>query len=175
MHTSTSRPAIRCAKDRCAQLKSRRMLGAEPIVDAGPVIAIVEHRDEVFARLWGDLRRAGCAIERFTTAGVALQRYRRHRFALVLMSERLPDQSGWLLAAKLTAFDRQCRIWVYESRDSQGANPLGVFVGVERVLCYAGNVWKLSDQVQRSMAVAPVASHADPLGPMRAAWAGEDS
>lgn len=172
MCNSTLRPAVRSADDRWAQLKSRRILKNMPDIDVAPIIAVVEHRDEVFARLWGDLRRAGCAIERFTTAGVALQRYRRHRFALVLASERLPDQSGWLLAAKLTAFDRQCRIWVYESGSSQGAHSLGALVKAERVLYYAGNVWNLSDQVQRLMSVA---SRTDLLWPMQVPWAGEDS
>jgi response regulator RpfG family c-di-GMP phosphodiesterase len=114
----------------------------------------VEYRDEVFARLAMDLAQAGMRVVRAKTAAEAIPLFARHAPALVLANLDMPDQSGWLLAAKLRFICPHTRVWLYHPWTSQYAEGMATFLKVDELLEYGGDLLGLSEAV-----IALVAMH----------------
>jgi ActR/RegA family two-component response regulator len=110
-------------------------------------VLLVEHRDEVFARLAADLSESGFAVVRATTASEALRLYARAKHMLVVANLSLPDQSGWLLAGKLHFISGDVRIWLYESEKTATDVAMAKFLRVDELLEYGGDLLGLSDAI----------------------------
>lgn len=131
------------------QVLSHCSEAAEPKADSDAAVPLllIEHRDEVFARLVADLRNFGCAVERAATVDDAVRCCRRQKMALILCYRDLPDESGWLIASKLRFIDPLTKIWLYAASfaafDQIGAQ----YSGVEDLVYYKGDLASLSRQL----------------------------
>ena len=110
-------------------------------------VLVVEHRDEVFARLAADLRAAGMRVERAVSAAEASRRFARRPADLLLTNVDLPDQSSWLLTAKLRLSCPAARVWVYTPRSSAVDAALAKFVEVDKLIDYGGDLWRLTTEL----------------------------
>ncbi len=116
-----------------------------------PVAILVEHRDEVFARLESDLAEAGVAVLRAQFAFEAQKLWGRYRSELVVTNATLLDQSGWLLAAKMHLVDPWVRVWLYQPRTSPYDENMAKFLRIEQLLSYGGDLLRLSETMIRLM------------------------
>ena len=107
-------------------------------------VLVAEHRDEVFARLAADLRAAGVRVERAVSGAEASRRYAHRPADLLLANVDLPDQSSWLLTAKLRLSCPAARVWVYAPRSSAVDAALAQFVEVDELIDYGGDLWRLT-------------------------------
>ena len=113
---------------------------------AGHVL-LIEHRDEVFARLATDLQSFGCVVDRATTVTEAVNYCCHQKRALIFCHRDFSEESGWLIASKLHFLAPLAKIWLY-------ASALGVFdeigakySGIEDLLYYKGDISGLSMQL----------------------------
>ncbi len=113
-------------------------------------ILLVEHRDEVFARLENDLRTLGHEVYRATRAVDVARIYAYAKIDLVISNPELPDASVWLMATKLRMVNPMGRIWLYAARKSVRDRLWGEHAGIERILYYQGNLFLLSQLVAKA-------------------------
>lgn len=105
-------------------------------------ILLVEFRDEVAARLIVDLRSAGARVRR---ASAATDAYPWAAQAdLVIVNQTLPDESGWLLAAKLALATNCPPVWLLAGVPSLRHETYARMAGVEAVFYDRGDVFLLS-------------------------------
>jgi len=115
--------------------------------DPQPTILLVEHRDEVFARLATDIAEFGIRVIRAKSATGAQKLYDTHKPTLLVGNVDLPGQSGWLMAAKLRLFDRRIRVWLYQRMPSHYGHEIAKFLRVEALLAYQGDLIRLSETI----------------------------
>ncbi len=143
-----------------AVLPTPTVFGAKNIMqvkqDAFPLAnaAVVEHRDEVFARVDADLSAWGIQVSRATSANEAIRLHYRRPAELVVAHSDLPDETGWLFACKLRLAWPGARVWVYTPRCTTREQVLADFIGVEEVLAYGGDLQRLSAEVFERLVVA---------------------
>jgi DNA-binding response OmpR family regulator len=133
-------------------------------------VLVVEHRDEVFARLAADLCAVGVGVKRAVSAAQALRRYARRSADLVLCHVDLPDQSSWLLTAKLRLSCPAARVWVYTPRSSAAHTALARFVQAEELIEYGGDLWRLSAELRGRLGRATRRAGCPVVKPGPAAW-----
>ena len=109
-------------------------------------VLLVEHRDEVAARLVADLNGVESGNLRIG-ASEASRIYVRFAAELLVVNVDLPDASGWLLTAKLSMFSPVARIWLYTHRLRSNGASFMRFVGAEELIDYCGDLWRLSDEI----------------------------
>lgn len=109
-----------------------------------PTALIVEHRDEVFARIATDIAEFGIRVVRATSAAEALALCGKYEPVLVVASVGLPDHSGWLLACKWRCFDKNTPIWLYQARSSDYDLGMAKFSKIDELLDHEGNLFNLS-------------------------------
>jgi DNA-binding response OmpR family regulator len=125
-------------------------------------VLLVEHRDEVFARIAADLAAAGVFVERVSRGTEASRIYARGAADLVLISATLPDISGWLLSQKLRMSDPEISIWIYTPRASADDVSMANFVMADELIEYHGDLWRLTGEIADRLALprGPTASAA---------------
>jgi CheY-like chemotaxis protein len=82
--------------------------------------------------------------------------YARFAPSLVLANVDLPDQSGWLLTAKLRFVDADVPVWLYLSRSSPHQTRAAECLAVDELLDYGGDLLGLSDVIVTLMADHPI-------------------
>jgi len=137
-------------------LPRRQACDETEAADEQPTALLVEHRDEVFARLATDLAEAGMRVVRAKSAIGALKLYARYAPSLVLANVDLPDQSGWLLTAKLRFVDPDVPVWLYYPRSSPRQTRAAAYLAVGELLDYGGDLLGLSDAIVTLMANHPI-------------------
>lgn len=115
---------------------------------------VVEHRDEVFARIEADLAAWGIQVQRAAGAEEATRLYYRRPMELVLIHTDLPDETGWLFACKLRFAWPAARIWAYTPRWTVRESALAEFIGVEEVIAYGGDLQRLAAELFERLVVA---------------------
>lgn len=120
--------------------------------ESQPTILLVEHRDEVFARLATDIAEFGFRVIRAKSAIETMKLYDKHKPTLIVGNVDLPDQSGWLMTAKLRLSDRGIRVWLYQRQPSNYGQEIAEFLKVDALLPYRGDLLSLSEQVINLMA-----------------------
>lgn len=138
--------------DRCGEGVETSPTDEEQVVAEQPVVVLVEHRDEVFARVATDMAEAGVRIIRAMTATEALQLCGIFTPVLVVANVELPDQSGWLLAGKLRFIDRGIRVWLYQGQSSEYDEGMASYLQVDELLDYGGDLLGLSETIMDLMA-----------------------
>ncbi len=109
-----------------------------------PTVLLVEHRDEVFARIATDIANGGVRVIRAKSATEALNLCVKKGPVLLVANVQLLDYSGWLMADKLRLVDRNIRVWLYQSRSSSYDRGLASFLDLEALLEYRGDLLSLS-------------------------------
>lgn len=127
---------------------------AKPVSQALTNALVVEHRDEVFARIEADLSAWGVQAQWATSAEEAMWLYAGRPLKLVLAHSHLPDDTGWLFACKLRFAWPAARIWLYTPRCTTREQVLADFIGVEEVLAYGGDLQRLSAELFERLVVA---------------------
>lgn len=117
-----------------------------------PSMLVVESRDVLYQHLSVDLTRAGFRVMRATCASAGITRYFSLRPDFVLSAVDLPDQSGWLLTAKLCVTEHQSKIWLYQSKTSRADAIKASLIGAQELLAYE-SPQELSSAVLSSLAV----------------------
>jgi DNA-binding response OmpR family regulator len=110
-------------------------------------VLLIEHRDEVFARLESDLRLLGCQVFRASRPEDVLHIHINVTIDVTISNAALPNASVWLTAAKLRMFDRTARIWLYAVKRSIRDHNWAALSGIEKVIHYDGDLFKLSEWI----------------------------
>jgi len=113
---------------------------------------LVEHRDDVFARLAADAEQLGAEVVRAESVGEAMLLVDLCDFALVVSSRDLPGQTGWVLADKLGQTAPRVEVWLYMPQISAYADELARLLNVSKLLVYEGDLSSLSDAVAQRLA-----------------------
>jgi DNA-binding response OmpR family regulator len=116
-----------------------------------PAVLVVEYRDTVYHRLASDLHHAGFRVTRAYCATEGIIQYFMLRPDLVIANVDLPDQSGWLLTAKLCVTEPQPHVWLYKSKATRADAAKAGFLGAEELLSYR-TIQELSNAVFASLA-----------------------
>lgn len=110
-------------------------------------VLLVEPRDEIFARLAGELQGRGLRVFRATTAARASRRFARHPVDLLLVPQALPDESGWLFLSKVRLTAPAADVWVYTAHASPADVELANFVRADELIEYGGDLRRLAEEV----------------------------
>jgi len=116
-------------------------------------VLLVEHRDEVFARIASDLAAAGILVQRVSRGMEASRIFARSAVDLVMISALLPDVSGWLLGQKLRMLDPEACIWIYTPRASAADVSMANFVMADELIEYRGDLWRLAGEIADRLGV----------------------
>lgn len=119
-----------------------------------PWVLLVEHRDEVFARLATDLAQGGLRVIRAAGVSDVLPAYARYPPGLVVSSLDLPARRGWAAVDKLRLVDRDVCVWGYKARVSARDVALAKLLDAEELCEYRGDVWRLSEVILDCLAGA---------------------
>ena len=111
-------------------------------------VLIVEYRDEVFARLAADLQAMQLTVSRACTAAEASSLVNSGTYDLVIANRDLPDESGWLMVSKWRLSQTGVPVWLYAPWESALAAHWAQFTRVLGVVCYNGDVTRLSEQIK---------------------------
>lgn len=145
----------------CFQHRPHRLVaGSLPLPSASggatcpPTVSalLVEHRDEVYARLAADLSNQGLSTFRATSAAGALKTFDARRPRLLIASVGLRDQSAWLLTAKLRLTEQAVAVWLYQPTSSSTDFEMAAFLNVTALFSYSGDLLELSSQLQNRLA-----------------------
>ena len=112
-----------------------------------PTVLLLEHRDEIVARLATDLAEAGLTIIRPLSVSSALRACSRRWFDMVITTVDPPHDDGWRFAQRLRIRQPTMCLWLYQSHktatDVSRANTLGAAELIE----YRGDLLDLSEMV----------------------------
>ena len=120
-----------------------------------PVAFVVEPRDEVYARLAGDVIQAGYRVIQALSAADAVKARLKYKPRLVAGQLGLPGQNTWQLAPSLADFDHETRVVLYGTGVAVHTYAMADFFGVERLIDYGGNLFYLSTQLRRVLGLSP--------------------
>lgn len=110
-------------------------------------LLVVEHRDEVFARLAGDLLEVGLFVQRAATPLEAHDRFADSKANLIVVHRDLIEEGGWLMASKWARRHPNRQIWLYAAWPSALDEAWARFTKVDRILYCQGNVWSLAKEL----------------------------
>ncbi|MGO8688828.1 MAG: response regulator [Thermoguttaceae bacterium] len=127
-------------------------------------ILLVEHRDEVFARIASDLAAGGILVQRVSRGAEASRIFARSAVDLVLVNAELPDESGWLLSKKLRMLDAEACIWIYTPRASAADVSMANFVMADELIEYHGDLWRLAGEIADRLGVSLGTTAESPSG-----------
>jgi len=142
-------PLVSVSNDRrCQDRCQEPLLEDTPLEDnPQPIALLVEHRDEVFARIATDMAEFGVRVVRAKSATEALKLCGTYEPVLVVANVDLPDQSGWLLAGKMRFVNQRIRVWLYQTHSSSYDLGLVNFLNIEALLDCQGDLLGLSETI----------------------------
>lgn len=117
-----------------------------------PRVLVIEFRDEVYAGIKSVLEDHDCLVARAEFGATVAGTLARFKPSLVLINESLPDESGWLAAAKIRVMGYQQPMWLYTVRRPQPPATWMQFSGVSEVIDYGGVLFRLIDHVRQHLA-----------------------
>ncbi len=116
-----------------------------------PVAFVIEPRDEVYARLAGDLIEAGFRVVRAMSATDALKACGKYQPRVVVASLAFAPQKSWQLAPELATLDRDTRVILYGVEIAIHDYAMADFLGIEQLIEYGGDLFRLSARIRRSL------------------------
>tara|TARA_A100001391_G_scaffold16742_2_gene9401 strand:+ start:521 stop:1228 length:708 start_codon:yes stop_codon:yes gene_type:complete len=116
-----------------------------------PIAFVIEPRDEVFARLTGDLRESDHRVVRATSAAETLRACGTHHPRLVVASLHSPDVDAWKLSPKLAAFSGDTQVILYGAEVAVYDYAMADFLGVTQLIEYGGDVFRLSTRIRQTL------------------------
>lgn len=120
-------------------------------------VLLVEHRDEVFARLASDFAAMGIRVERASCKAEVFRCLARCSPDLMIANAHLPDEGGWLLTAKLRLSRPTTCVWLYAPRPQSPEYDYGLaeFLGVAELIHYQGDLFLLGDELRHRLMQSP--------------------
>lgn len=113
-----------------------------------PIAFLIDPRDEIYARLAGDLIEAGYRPVRALSVTDALKACGKYRPSLVLVSIGQTEKAAWQMAPKLAMLDARMRIWLYDHQVEVHDYAMADFLGIEQLIEYGGDLFVLSSLVR---------------------------
>lgn len=132
----------------CNQAK----MSSEPYDGRAPVAFVIEHRDEVFARIGADIREAGYRVVRASSGTAALKSCGRYEPTLVVANIDLPDTNGWRLAFKLALIDSDIRVLLYCAEVPNFDLLMADLLKIDAPIEYRGDLMNLSQAIVARLA-----------------------
>ena len=114
-------------------------------------VLLVEHRDEIFARLHRDLSRLGVGVYRATYPEEVFRVHSRIPIEVTICNSGLPQASLWLTMAKLRFQDRSARVWTYMANPTKDDRNWSKLLGIEKIITYGGSLFELTERVQDAL------------------------
>ena len=111
-------------------------------------VLIVEFRDEVFARLKTLFEEHGYKVSR---AAIVTDQTPLVAADLLLVSEDMPDDSGWLITCKLRLAQVWQPIWLYAVRAPRVLADWKEWCGVNDVIVHGGELSRLAAQIRQRL------------------------
>jgi len=111
-------------------------------------VLIVEFRDEVFASLKTLFESFGVHVIRVECAADTSNTASRTRPDLVLISGSMPQESAWLISAKLHMQSPECLTWLYMPKLPYAQDHWRKFSGASTVIEYQGVLSRLLDNLR---------------------------
>lgn len=106
-------------------------------------VLIVEFRDEIYASLSRVLEDEGLTVSRAEKASEVAAMSSGTSRDIVLINEAMPDESGWLISAKLRLSNTPRRLWMYTAKKLYCLQDWQELAGVEHSFCYGGDLLRL--------------------------------
>lgn len=114
-----------------------------------PCVLIVEFRDDFFVGIKTALEDYGYSVARAELGSAVAEAVQQFSPALVVVHESMPDESGWLTAAKLRIMRFRHPIWLYASGHAQLHASRADFCGVSQVIGYGGDLFSLVQSIRQ--------------------------
>lgn len=118
-----------------------------PSPAASPRVLVVEFRNHAFAMLKCRLEEHQCQVARAVVGSEVAAEVMRCAPDLILVNERMPDESGWLIACKLRLTQLSSPVWLYQAGMPRSLSDWKKFCGVNTVLAYDGVLRRLDAQI----------------------------
>ena len=118
-------------------------------------VCIVEFRDEVFAGLRPLFESCGVRVDRAESAGDVQSRVSRLKPDLLLISGNMPDESGWIICAKLRIRQRTPPAWIYLPQAPHLPAQWLEVSGADEVIVYGGVLPRLVDEIRQRVDQQP--------------------
>ncbi|OHB69925.1 MAG: hypothetical protein A2V70_02405 [Planctomycetes bacterium RBG_13_63_9] len=110
-------------------------------------VLLVEHRDEVSARLAAGLEAAGFRVEQAKNSAKAVKRYVADPTDLLIVNADQTADSAWLLAAKVRLTHPTARIWAYLRQSSVSDVTAANSLPIEELIEYGENLSRLTADI----------------------------
>jgi response regulator RpfG family c-di-GMP phosphodiesterase len=110
-------------------------------------VLLVQHRDDAFETLAGELAVLGVRAIRATSNAGALSRYVCEPADLLVVDGDQPGESAWLLAAKLRLTHPAARVWVYLRFATDSDVSMANHLAVDELIEYGGEVLRLATEM----------------------------
>lgn len=111
-------------------------------------VLIVEFRDEVFAALKSLFEAFGVRVDRAEREADVPPQVQQKRPDLVLISGTMPDESAWLISAKVRMQSPACATWLYMPRIPPARSHWMEFASAAAIIEYDGVVSTLLDNLR---------------------------
>ena len=123
---------------------------------AYPRVLIVEYRDDHYVDLRELFESYGCQVSRAASSDVVSAEARIFSPDLILVCERMPGESGCLIACKLRFGRLKQPIWLYTATGQHDCTDWQELSGINDVFFYAGRLGRLRELLQRRLKSWPL-------------------
>lgn len=136
-----------------SRVSTKRAVRAVPrksiAASSRPRVLIIESRDDVYSRLRPVLEEADFEIERRDVGAMVTSTIECFEPDLILVSEDMPDESGWLIVCKLRQSRHHQPVWMYAARRPHLQADWKDVYGVDQVIEYGGMLVCLVQQIRQ--------------------------
>ena len=119
-------------------------------------VLIIEYRDEHYVDLKEFFESYGCQVSRAASSDVVSSEARIFSPDLILICERMPGESGCLIACKLRFGRLKQPIWLYTATGQPDCTDSQEWSGINDVFFYAGRLRRLRELLQVRLRSWPV-------------------
>ena len=125
-------------------------------------VVLVEHRGAESAALKTVLARGGCEVKCAASSEAVFVAASRFAPTLIIINADMPDQSGWLIAAKLRLGNYREQMWLYVSQQPCATANWKEFAGVDKVIKHDALFTQFLQTVEQEIADLMAAQSAAP-------------
>ena len=112
-----------------------------------PTVLLVEPQDDLFYPLSSDLSALGIRIIRAMDAAQAISLYVRRPTDVLIVNADQPNESAWLLAAKLHLTHPTARLWGYKCQSSAHDVAVAKLLNIDELISYQGSPCRLLEEI----------------------------
>lgn len=124
-----------------------------------PAAFVIEPRDEVYARLAGDLIEAGYRVVRAGSSTDAIKACGTYQPRVVVASLAFPTLNAWQLAPRLATFGEDMQVMLYDVEIAIHDYAMADFLGIEQLIEYGGDLFRLSTYIRQALGCQSLAQN----------------